>query len=852
MNSEKFLWSRLVIALNVAVIAALAGVLSLPRAADATGASAKVNAHATTGAGACPWVSESLHHTKSSAALAGEVLAKMTLTQKASFAILATYPPLENRNIAIPSLCIPALSLTDGPNGVANGMTGVTQFPASIAIAASFNASLARSIGQAVAAEARTKGITGVQGPEVNLARVPQSGRIFETYGEDPFLAGMLGVANIEGIQSTGDLANAKHFSAYTQETARLRLNQVVSLRALAELYDAPFKLMVQKAHVASVMCSYGELNGVNTCSDPYIYSTLHSWGFNGFVRSDLGAVPSMTNAFKAGIALVKPGSPAVLVRLVQSGALPLKYLNAAVRAVLTPMFAHGLITHPLHGSLYANASTPAHANLALRAAENSVVLLKNASAILPLSKNVTSIAVIGVAAGLTPQVAGGGSSKVQPPYVITPLSAIRQAVGNKVHVSYEPGGPPTLDLDQLSDVDIVGGKPLKLVKPIAYSGEPGKADIAIASDPGVTRAALTASKPGRGAGWDKWSFVVRARKTGTYEISFQQFGDTWLYLNSHQLLASLGLHAPSDISATVQFVAGHRYTFSARWFQIRHHSAPMFSLTDVTPQISAAVSAARRAKVAIVFVSDFNTEGADRPNLSLPGDGNALISAVAAANPHTIVVLNTGGAVVMPWLSKVAGVLEAWYPGQEDGAAIAAILRGSVDPSGRLPLTFPVSDNAMPATSARQFPGVNLTVDFGTGLDLGYRWYQINHVAPRFAFGFGLSYTTFKVSKPTVTKTSAGATVRVTVTNTGTRSGADVVQAYVKYPTSAGEPPEQLRALVRVDLGPNASKSVTMTIPKSGFQIFKGGAFTTVSGRYGIDIGQSSSDLPLHLSLNW
>ena len=157
-----------------------------------------------------------------------------------------------------------------------------------------------------------------------------------------------------------------------------------------------------------------------------------------------------------------------------------------------------------------------------------------------------------------------------------------------------------------------------------------------------------------------------------------------------------------------------------------------------------------------------------------------------------------------------------------------------------------------MPATSAQQFPGVNLTVDFGTGLDVGYRWYQINHVAPLFAFGFGLSYTTFKLSKPTVTKTSAGATVRVTVTNTGTRSGADVVQAYVNYPTSAGEPPEQLRALVRVDLGPNASKSVTMTIPKSGFQIFKGGAFTTVSGRYGIDIGQSSSDLPFHLSLNW
>jgi beta-glucosidase len=854
VNPRQWCRSRLTGILSFVVVAAGVGggVLSLAPSADASSAPAKVVAHATTATGACPWVGESLRHAKSSVALAGEVLAKMTLSEKASFVVLATYPPLENRNTAIPSLCIPALSLTDGPNGVANGMTGVTQFPASIAIAASFNASLARSIGQAVATEARTKGISGVQGPEVNLARVPQSGRIFETYGEDPYLAGLLGVASIEGIQSTGDLADAKHFSAYTQETARLRLNQVVSVRALAELYDAPFKAMVQQAHVASVMCSYGELNGVNTCSDPYVYSTLHSWGFTGFVRSDLGAVPNMANAFKAGISLIKPGSSTVLVHLVQSGVLPIGYLNAAVRAVLTPMFAHGLIARPLHGSLYANATTAAHANLALRAAENSVVLLKNAHSILPLSKNVTSIAVIGVAAGLTPQVAGGGSSKVQPPYVVTPISAIRKAVGGTVHVSYAPGGPPTLDLDQLSDVDIVGGKPLKLVKPIKYTGEPGKADIALQTDPGVTRAALTATKPGSGAGWDKWSFVVRARKTGTYEISFQQFGDTWLYLNHNQLLASLGLHAPSDISATVQFVAGHRYTFSARWFQIRNHPAPMFSLTDVTPLINAAVASARHAKVAIVFVGDFNTEGADRPNMSLPGDGNALISAVAAVNPHTIVVLNTGGAVLMPWLSKVAGVLEAWYPGQEDGAAIAAILHGGVDPSGRLPLTFPASDTAMPATSAQQFPGVNLTVNFGTGLDVGYRWYQINHVTPLFAFGFGLSYTTFTLSKPTLTKTTTGAIVRVKVTNTGTRAGADVVQAYVSYPTSAGEPPEQLRALVRVDLGPNVSKTVTMTVPKTGFQIYRSGAFTTVSGRYGIDVGQSSSDLPLHLSLHW
>ena len=275
-----------------------------------------------------------------------------------------------------------------------------------------------------------------------------------------------------------------------------------------------------------------------------------------------------------------------------------------------------------------------------------------------------------------------------------------------------------------------------------------------------------------------------------------------------------------------------------------------MFSLVDVTPQINAAVAAARKAKVAIIFAGDYDTEGADRPNMNLPGDANALIAAVAAVNPHTIVVLNTGGAVLMPWLSHVAGVLEAWYPGQEDGAAIAAVLTGAVNPSGRLPITFPTSASAMPATTDTSFPGVSSLVNFGSGLGVGYRWYQMNNVSPLFTFGYGLSYTSFKLSNASVTPTANGVTVHVTVTNTGSRAGADVVQVYVKYPPSAGEPPEQLRSFSRVQLSPSGTTHVTMTIPASGFEVFLHNSYTTVPGQYGIDIGQSSTDLPIHLSI--
>ena len=203
--------------------------------------------------------------------------------------------------------------------------------------------------------------------------------------------------------------------------------------------------------------------------------------------------------------------------------------------------------------------------------------------------------------------------------------------------------------------------------------------------------------------------------------------------------------HAPVDIATTVHLREGHHYRFGARWFVVRHHVSPTFGIEDVTPQIRTAVALARRSSVAIVFAGDFTTEGADRSSLSLPGDENALISAVAAVNPHTIVVLNTGGAVLMPWLKHVAAVLEAWYPGAQDGAAIAAVLRGAVDPSGRLPITFPTSVKEQPTASDGAFPGVDSVVDYGTAtsaLDVGYRWYQAHDVTPLFPFGYGLDYT--------------------------------------------------------------------------------------------------------------
>jgi beta-glucosidase len=262
---------------------------------------------------------------------------------------------------------------------------------------------------------------------------------------------------------------------------------------------------------------------------------------------------------------------------------------------------------------------------------------------------------------------------------------------------------------------------------------------------------------------------------------------------------------------------------------------------------LAQAVAAAKKAKTAIVFVSDFETEGTDLAGISLPGAENRLISAVAAANPDTVVVLNTGSAVTMPWLDKVKGVIEAWYPGQDDGTAIAAVLFGDVNPSGKLPVTFPASLAQVPASTAAQWPGTNGTVQYSEGLLVGYRWYATRHITPLYPFGYGLSYTTFSYSRLAVQPGRDGTlTATVTITNTGHRAGADVAQLYIADPAATGEPAEQLKGYQRVTLQPGQSRRLTFTISRSDLAWWDNGRWTVAPGTYTLMAGDSSAALPL------
>jgi beta-glucosidase len=781
----------------------------------------------------------------------------MTLQQKISFVVLSVRDGVENINAGIPDLCIPPLTLSDGPNGIAFGVSGSTQLPASIGLAASFNPAVTYAVGQVKGAEAAAKGIDVVQGPELNLARVPVSGRIFEGYGEDPDLTAVMGLADVQGIQSQGVMAMAKHVTAYNEETDRSKLNQDITLRDLEELYDAPFVPVVQQGHVASLMCSYGELNGTNTCSNPFIYAMLRSWGFTGFVRSDRGSIVRPASAFLAGLNLIKPYSVTLVSRTLRARAWLLADLNTAVVQTLSAMFAYGLVAHPRTPNVDAAANDPAHAQMSLWAAEHTMVLLKNRRETLPLSARTSRVAVIGDDAGPQAQTSGSGSSWVRPESVSTPISALRAALGSKANITYVSADDPRQQLPPIPSADLVRGEPLPQEmatknSPLHHGPEetvePGKQDLDIDLAPNVTPAAATASAPGNGPGWSSWHAVLKVPHSGTYQFSIQQVGDTWLYLNGRAIIASRGLHGEERWSVTTPLVAGKHYDLAVDWFTARGQHIPELGLADQSPEIARAVQAARRSQVAIVFVSNTDSEGVDLPSLTLPGDANPLISAVARANSRTVVVLNTGGAVLMPWLSRVAAVLEAWYPGQADGTAVAAVLDGNFDPSGHLPITFPALQNPSPVGSPRQYPGVDGTVHYTEGLDIGYRWYEATHVTPQFPFGYGLSYTTFALAHGAVRTSGHQVVATVRVRNTGTRAGTATVQAYVQYPAAAGEPPRQLRAFATIDLQPSQSRSVRLVLPASAFEAFLRGRFQTVAGLYRIDIGQSSASLRIHL----
>jgi beta-glucosidase len=632
---------------------------------------------------------------------------------------------------AIPALCIPAVNLEDGPQGVGDGQCCSTQLPAPVAAASTWDTGLEQQYGAVVGSEEAGKGADVNLGPTVNIVRDPRWGRAFESFSEDPYLAGQMGAAYVTGVQAQGIMDQVKHYAVYNNETNRNNASDddVVQERAEQEIYMPAFQTAVN-AGVDSAMCAYSQPNGVPACQNFYLMGSLNNeFGFQGFVTSDWFATQSTQPALEAGNDMDMPGDTDYGTNLAAQvgNQVPRDYLDDAVERILTELFKSNLMNTGNTGCTCNTVTTPAHVATALQVAEEGTVLLKNSGNILPLNPaTVGSIAVIGTDGSSSPMYSGGGSASVNAGNQVSPLAGIQAAAGSGVTVTYNDG----------------------------------------------------------------------------------------------------------------------------------------------TNQ-SSAVAAAQAAKVAVIFVDYTEGEGSDITSIDLGTADDNLISAVAAANPNTVVVLNTGSAVTMPWANSVPGILEQWYPGQVNGTAAAAILFGTANPSGHLPVTFPGSLAQVPASTAAEFPGANGQVQYSEGVDVGYRWYQTQKLTPAYPFGFGLSYTNFSYSNLSITGFNSAnpATVTATVTNTGSRAGADVAQLYVGDPSSTGEPPWQLKNFQRVSLNPGASTTVSFSVPVHDLTYWSGpgatsyptawsgsdpdgGGWTAPAGTYAIGVGDSSGNLPLTGSL--
>jgi beta-glucosidase len=716
-------------------VALATGVTALATTTPAHAAhAARAASDAAAATASCPWLNQSLPVWQR----VNLLVPRMTLADKVS---MATGQPGTSpagaigATPAIPSLCIPALSEEDGPLGVGDGLTGVTQLPASVAMSSAWDPALARQYGSVLGAEEHGKGMEVDYGPTINIQRDPRWGRNFEALTEDPDLNGSLAAAEIQGIQAQDVISEVKHFAVYNQETNRNtpQDDAIISDRTMHEIYLPGFYQATTKGGAGAVMCGYSQVNGQFDCQNNYLLNTLNQqWGYSGFVSSDYGATHSTADSANAGLDQDMPGTDgyygAALQAAVADGQVPMATLDQMAGRILTEMFRFGFFNHQPTGTSASVVTSPAHTALAQTAAEQGTVLLKNDGSLLPLGAGTSSIAVIGGDGSTSPMSVGGGSAAVTASSVVSPLQGIQARAGSGVTVT-------------------------------SYAGTD-----------------------------------------------------------------------PAQAAAT-----------------------------------------AKAAQVAIVFADNFETEGADLSTISLQDNQDAYIAAVAAANPDTIVVLNTGGPVTMPWLGSVKGVLEAWYPGQQDGPAIAAVLFGDVNPGGHLPETFPASLDQVPASTAAQWTGVNGQVQYSEGLDVGYRWYDAQNLTPLFPFGYGLSYTSFTYSGLHVTpsvvdntvsgpgasscgcngQSSRQVTVSATVTNTGTRAGSDVAQLYVGDPAVAGEPPRQLKGFQKVSLAPGQSRSVRFTLTGHDLSYWDDDAngWVLPDGGFGVYVGDSSAlaNLPLH-----
>jgi beta-glucosidase len=795
------------------------------------------------------------------------IVSKMTLEQKID--MLGGVDTFDVRGY--PELGLPVLHTADGPVGVRNDGPA-TAMVGGISLASSWDPALATRVGEQIGRDARAKGKHFLLGPGVNIYRSPLNGRNFEYFGEDPFLGSRIAVGYIEGLQSQGVSATVKHFMGNNSEFDRHGTDSIIDERTMREIYLPIFEAAVKEAHVGAVMDSYNLTNGQHLTQNGRLNNEIlkKEWGFEGILMSDWDATYDAVGAINGGLDLEMPSGKFLnrekLLPAVKSGKVSENTINEAVRRIIRTELEFHWPDREQRDLSIPRFNQEA-GDVALQAAREGMVLLKNDGNVLPLSKEkIRTIAVIGPDAYPAVPV-GGGSAQVKPFEAISFLDGLSDSLAGHALVTSDYGvmspgvaaiatnfetaaqnGKEGLTEEDFSNEDFSGVPERRRVVKHISLGQPFELGLLNLDE---IDAADLQNKHGIA---ERWTGYYVPKASGTFDVFAQQGGfspsgfrmyvdgkllfDNWE--NQKFILAQTSV--PLDAKP-------HKIVFE-------HHTGPGFGppfvRMGIIPQGTwvddEAEQLAAKADVVVLTVG-FNpqseTEGWDR-TFELPVGQNELIEKVSAKNKNTIVVITSGGGVDMtPWIDKVAGVIEAWYPGQEGGKALTEILFGEVNPSGHLAATFerrwqdnPTYNNYYPAK------GTNRVI-YKEGVFVGYRGYEHNDIKPLFPFGYGLSYTTFKYANLKADEHG----VSFDVTNTGSRAGDTVAEIYIAPPKTNLRPAKELKGFARVKLQPGEAKTVTVPLNTRSFAYYdvNGKQWRAEKGTYDVLVGSSSEQIELN-----
>ena len=779
---------------------------------------------------------------------AKEIVAKMTLEEKLQY--IGGHDVFSIR--AIPRLGLPEIKMADGPQGIRND-TQSTMYPCGILSASTWNRLLINKLGKGLGQDAKSRGISFLLGPGVNIYRAPMCGRNFEYFGEDPFLTGEVGKAYITGVQSEGVIATVKHFAANNQEWNRYDVSSDVDERTLFEIYFPAFRKAVQEAGVGAVMNSYNLLNGVHATENYWLNVDVlrKQWGFKGVLMSDWVSVHSGVAAANGGLDLEMPSGEYMneknLMPAIKNGIVDEKTIDLKVQHILQTLIAFGIFDHPQQDSSIAK-DNPFSRQTALEIAREGIVLLKNTDNILPLKG---TVGILGPNAERIPT--GGGSGFVSPYSTVSVWQGMKELCGKKANlISDDMWIKDQLTCFYHPETSMNQGFAVEYFNNRDLAGAP----VFVGSEQQIQHAWGEGS-PITGVQPDdfsvRWTSVYKPQTNGILKIHVEGDDGYRVFVDDKEVLADWNDHPLTAKDVLLDVEAGKQYNIRIEYYDNIRDATIKASFSMLNEEsLKDSLRKVKNLVLCVGFDSSTEGEGFDR-TFSLPGWQNALITKVAALHDHVIVIVNAGGGIdFTPWIDKVEAVVMAWYPGQEGGKAIAEILTGEISPSGKLPISIEAKWEDNPVCNSyydnRAVP--HRRVQYMEGIFVGYRGYDRSGIQPLFPFGYGLSYATFSYDNLEVEKLGNNRVrLNFDVKNTGKVGASEVAQVYVRdVESSVVRPYKELKGYEKVFLKKGETKRLSVELDETAFSFYdvERHQFRMEAGDFEIMVGSSSQHLPL------